>query len=225
MRAVCIAIVGATVLAAQDTNATLSGEIRPFPDGIFPGLNVELTLEQGPSTIFSVRADDDGRFKFTLLLLGSYTLTVAQLGFGTVTVKSIHVARGEQKVLPLLRLYVTPTEVTTPVPKFLKLRSTDQHAGNLSGRVMRDERTAIARAKVQLICDEMLCGETSTVRNGEFIFFNLSPREDYVIRATHSGYYPWQCTDYKVLAGYDATYGAIVLPRRTKLSRAASTVR
>jgi len=167
-RALLVALAGAAILLARDTSATLRGQVRPFPDGSFPGLTVELTLEQRPATIFSVRADDEGRFKFTVLPQGSYTLKVAQLGFGTVTVKSIQIASGEQKILPLVRLYVTPTDMITPVPEILEVRSTDHHAGNLSGRVVRDERHFIAGATVKLLCDENVCGETKTDANGEF---------------------------------------------------------
>lgn len=219
------ALAAAGVLLAQDASATLSGQVRPFPDGSFPGLTVELTLEHGPGTIFSVRADDDGKFEFTVLPQGSYTLRVAQMGFGTVTVKSIWLASEERKILPPLRLYVTPTDVITPVPEFLELRSTDQDAGNLSGRVTRDEDRSITQAMVRLLCDDKICGETKTDANFKFVFFNLAPRDDYTILVLRAGYYPWQGIDYKIEAGYDATYRSIVILPRVKLSRAASTVR
>jgi len=74
-------------------------------------------------------------------------------------------------------------------------------------------------------CEDKLCGETKTDAQGEFIFFNLQPGDDYAIHVTRAGYYPWQGTDYTVLAGYDATYRPVVIRRRAKLSRAANTVR
>jgi hypothetical protein len=114
-----------------------------------------------------------------------------------------------------------------PVPEFLELRSTNLHAGNLSGCVGQDERCLLVGATVKLFCDEKVCGETKTDANGKFIFFNLPPRDDYAIRIVRSGYYAWQGADYNVQAGYDATYGPIFVSprRRVKLSRAASTVR
>jgi hypothetical protein len=222
------ALAAAGLLAAQDTSATLSGQVRPFPDGSLPGLTVVLAREQRPLTISSVQADDEGRFEFTALPQGSYTLRVAHLGFKALKVKSIPVASAEQKTLPPLRMDVAPTDMPwLPIPEF-ELRVGDQRFGNLAGRVMRDEARPLARAKVQLFCDDQLCGETKTDANGDFLFLNLAPRDEYPFRISHPGFYSWQGTGYtafEVLAGFDATYRAIVLPRRTKLSRAASTVR
>jgi hypothetical protein len=53
-----------------------------------------------------MRTDDDGKFKFTVLPAGVYTLTLTERGFQPLTLKSIRVASGEQKILPTLRLDV-----------------------------------------------------------------------------------------------------------------------
>jgi hypothetical protein len=225
MRVVAIAVVGAGILAAQDTSATVSGVVRDPTDAALAGVKAELKLEQPPNTLFSLRVDEDGRFKFTVLPAGTYALTVACLGFKPLKVKSILVASAEQKILPPLRMDLAPTDIPwLPIPEFA-LRMTDRKFGNLSGRVGDSRERPISRATVKLFCDEKVCGETKTDAIGEFIFLNLSPRDDYAIRVTRFGYYPWQWTDFTVQAGYDCTYGAIVLRRRVKLSRAASTVR
>ncbi len=169
--------------------------------------------------------NQDGRFKFSVLPEGLYTLTVPLTGFKTLNVKSIIVARGEQKALPPLEMEVTPTDVPwLPIAEFA-LRVTDRKSGNPGGHVMRDESRGLYGASVRLFCEDQLRGETKTDTKGEFIFFNLQPGDDYAIRVTHPGYYPRQWTGYTVQAGYDGTYRPIVLPRRAKLSRAASTVR
>jgi len=225
MHAVVIALVGAGILAAQDTSATVSGVVRDPTDTALAGVNAELKLEQPPHTVFSLRLDEDGRFKFTVLPAGTYALTVAQLGFRTVTVKSIMVASGEQKVLPPLRADVAAFDAAwQPVVDRMELAA-DKRVGSLSGRVLQDSHHPISRAMVRLVCDEKVCGETRTDAKGEFKFLNLSPRDDCAIRVTRPGYYPWQWADFTVQAGYDGTYRAIVLRRRVKLSRAASTVR
>jgi hypothetical protein len=199
----------AVVLAAQDTSATVNGEI----DG--PAADVQLTLQTTPRTIFSVRTDGNGKFKSP----GIYTLTMAQLGFRTLTLKSIRLASEEQKILPRLRLPVDPSDgAGPPVVDHLK-PATDERVGNLSGRVMQDESRAIARATVKLLCDEKVCGETKTDTNGEFFFFSLSPREDYMIRVTHPGYCPWHRNDYEVQAGYDATYWPMIMKFRSQAKR------
>jgi Carboxypeptidase regulatory-like domain len=221
----CSLLLIVSLLKAQDTSATLRGEIRG-PQGATVGtLNAELMLLEPPHTVFSVRSDDKGNFRFTVLPPGTYTLTAEHVGFKTLKVKSIPVASTEQKVLPPLRMDLAPTDTPwLPIAEFA-LRVTDLRFGNLSGRVMRDQSLSVAGAAVRLLCGDKLCSETKTDARGEFIFFNLQPGDDYAIRVSRPGYYPWQGTDYTVLAGYDATYRPIVLPRRPKLSRAASTVR
>ena len=219
------ALTCAGVLAAQDTSASVSGEIRGPGGATVPSINAEFTLLEPPHTRFSLRLDDEGKFKFTVLPPGTYTLTVARLGFKTLKVKSILVESAEQKTLPPLRMEAEPSDTPfLPIPEF-ELHAADRRLGNLSGHVMRDESRAIAGAIVKLFCEDKLLGETKTDDKGEFVFFNLSPRDDYAIRVARAGYYLWQWTNYAVQAGYDATYGSIVLRRRVKLSRAATTVR
>ena len=219
------ALAAAAILAAQDTRATLSGEIRGPGGATVPALNADLTLLEPPHTLFSLRLDDKGRFKFILLTPGTYALTVGRLGFKTLKVKSILVASGEQKILPPLRMEAEPSDTPwLPIPEFA-LRAADRTAGNLSGRVDDSRERPLSHATIKLLCDEKVCEETKTDDKGEFSFFNLAPRDDYAIRVIRRGYYPWQATDYEIQAGYDTTYGSIVLRRGVKLSRAATTVR
>jgi hypothetical protein len=183
------------VLAAQDTSATVSGVI----DG--PTGDVQLTLQTTPHTIFSVRTDGNGKFKFSVLPPGIYTLTMAQLGFRTLTLKSIQLANGEQKILPRLQVHVALSEgAGPPVMDHLEV-ATDERVGNLSGQVVSSQERPIRDATVQLLCADNVCGETKTDPNGEFIFFSLSPRDDYTIRITHAGHCPLQENDYEVRAG------------------------
>jgi hypothetical protein len=69
----------------------------------------------------------------------------------------------------------------SPVVEHLEL-ATDEHVGNLSGRVTSTQQRPISRATVKLLCDEKVCEQTFIDANGEFIFFSLSPRDDYTIR-------------------------------------------
>jgi len=213
MRAVVIAIVGAGVLAAQDTSATLSGEISGPGGAAVGALNVELTLAEPPQTTFSLRLNDEGKFEFRVLPPGTYTLTVAQLGFRTLKVKSILVASAEQQILPPLSVEVAGSCGSGgPTLEYLELLPTKQHVGNLSGHVERDEAHPIARATVKLFCEERkVCGETKTNPNGEFIFFNLPPRGDITIRVTRPGFYSAEGTGYEVREGFNSTYAPFVL--------------
>lgn len=56
-----------------------------------------------------------------------------------------------------------------------------------------------------MVAFEKMYGDTKTDANGEFVFFNLSPRHDYALRVIHPGYYRWEAAEYQIQAGYDAT--------------------
>jgi Carboxypeptidase regulatory-like domain len=218
MRAVFMAIVGAAQLAAQDTTASLRGEVFARDNGVIPGVDAELRLEDPPQTRFSVRTDYDGKFKFALLPAGTYTLTLARRGFRTLTLKSIRLADEEQKIVPSLRFDVSGScGAGGPILGYIEQLPTEQHVGNLNGRVERDQTHPIARATVKLLCDERkICGETKTDSHGEFIFFNLPPRDDITIRVTHPGFYPGEVTGYRVRDGFNSTYSPIILDSRLR---------
>jgi hypothetical protein len=207
-------------LAAQDISATVSGRIRPA----IQATDIVLTLQSQPHTLFSVRLDDQGRFRFSVLPAGTYTLTITRPGFKTLNVRSIAVGPLEQKTLPLLHPEVAPTDVPWLPIAYYELRAEDEQHGNLSGRVVRSEGRALARARVRLFNGDSPAGETRTDEDGRFSFLNLVPGDDYSIRVTRTGYQSWEGTGYTVQAGYDAVYQDIVL-RRANTSRAATTVR
>ncbi len=211
-----VVLATAGVLGAQDTSATVSGQVRDITSAVIPWTDAELTLEDPPYTRFTVRTDNEGRFKFTVLPPGTYTLKLSQQGFSSLTVKAIGLANAEQKGLPPLRLNIGFCG-GPPVPEFLELRRTEHSGGNLSGLVLRDENHAIARATVTLICASgKVCGATKTDANGGFLFFYVSPRDDYVIRVTHPGYYASGGAGYQVQTGYDATYRPLMMDSRLR---------
>ena len=148
-----------------------------------------------------------------------YTLTLKQPGFQMVTLKSIRLAEGEQKTLPLLRLYVGFYGAPRS-PDFLELMPAEQLVGNLHGHVVREQKhypgPPIAHAIVTLLCgDGKVCGETKTDVNGEFLFFNLAAGDDFTIRVTHPGFYMLDDKNYKVRAGFESTFLPISLEHCT----------
>lgn len=216
MRAAVITMVGAVVLAAQDTSATVSGEVHDITGAPIPATNAELTLGQPTHTVRLARADTAGEFRFTQVPPGTYTLKLAQSGFESLTLKSIQLASGEQKILPRLRLNVGHSGCGGPALDYLALLSTEQHAGNLRGRVLREQDRspgpAVAQATLQLLCDDRkICGETKTDPNGDFIFLNLQPRDHMAVRVVHPGFYPLEAAGYEVRAGFESTYWPITL--------------
>lgn len=201
------------VLAAQDTSATVSGEIRDATGAAISLGEAELRLQTSPHTLFSVGMKEDGRFKFTVLPAGAYTLSVSIQGFYGLTVKSIQLASGEQKILLPLRLDPAPSGCAAgPIVEYLELLPTAQNVGNLKGRVVRDGHHPIASVTVTLHCEEQpICGQTKTNINGEFTFLNLTPEQQYTMRFNRQGYYSGYEKVYSVQPGYDSIYEPVIL--------------
>ncbi|HTW65126.1 MAG TPA: carboxypeptidase-like regulatory domain-containing protein [Bryobacteraceae bacterium] len=198
-------------LLAQDTSATVRGQVQGFTGVPIAGANAELTLDQPPQTIFSVRTDEQGRFRFTVLPPGTYTLKLAQLGFKRLTLKSIQVAAGEQRQLPPMRIDVGSFGgCGGPFVDYYELSSAPQ-TGDLRGRVLWGDHRPIKRATVKLLSDRKLWTETKTGSDGEFIFLDLPPGQLFSIRVTHPGYYALEESDYEVQAGFDSIYSPINL--------------
>jgi hypothetical protein len=186
------------LLAAQDTSATVSG-VAPFQS------DVRMTLQTAPHTSFSIRSDDFGKFRFTKLPAGKYALTAEVRGCPRVTLMSVQVSSGEQQLPPMQ--FVACGICGSPAPAYYELHRKDQGVGNLSGSVMRDELHPIARATVELLCNEReVCSQSKTDSHGNFAFLGLSPDTVYAIRFTRSGFYPWESFGYRVQAGLDTTY-------------------
>jgi hypothetical protein len=209
-RASCGLFAASALLLAQDRSASVSGTVRNAGFGIDPPVDAGLKMQVLPHTRFTARVDDHGNFRFTVLPPGKYTLTLTRSDLGSLIIRSIRVGSGEQIHLPPLRLHPVGS-LGPPAPNYLELRQSEQSAGNLIGRVMLDENHSIAGATVKLLCDDKICGETKSDRNGKFIFFNLLPLNDYTIRINHEGFYPVEESDYEVQAGFDSTYWPILL--------------
>ncbi|MDE2963515.1 MAG: TonB-dependent receptor [Acidobacteriota bacterium] len=74
---------------------------------VLPG--VKVTLSGGLDTAREVQADASGRFGFTGLLPGTYTVTVSRIGFGTERVEGIAVGTDPVE-LPAMTLRLAPFE-------------------------------------------------------------------------------------------------------------------
>jgi hypothetical protein len=200
-----IAIVGAGVLAAQDTSATLSGIVRDITGAGLAATSAELKLKQPPQTTFSLRTDNEGKFRFTALPLGTYTLKLTQPGFRRLTLESMELAAGEQKILPTLRLDIGGCGLP-PSPDHFELLSPSDGTGNLSGNVIQDEHHPLAGATVQLLCEQRtICSETRTDSLGGFALSHLPPRRSVKVRVTQPGFYLSE-EDYEIQAGFDSAY-------------------
>jgi hypothetical protein len=74
-----LALGGAAILAAQDTSATLSGDVRQARATVLPPIDVALKLDEPPYTLFSTQTDDEGAFKFAMLPAGTYFVAILEL--------------------------------------------------------------------------------------------------------------------------------------------------
>lgn len=208
-RALMVAVAGATILLAQNTNATVSGELRDSTGADVPEVNAELAQDSDPDSVFSVRTDDKGKFRFAAVPSGTFTLKFMVRGAQGLGVNSIQVAPGEQKVLPPLGIEFVPPCGHPPVMDHLRPVSTERALGNLSGRVMRDQDHPIVQATVKLLCTykgECPDIETTPDANGDFQFLNRSPAFDYTLYVAYPGFDPWQWSGFHVQGGYDITY-------------------
>jgi hypothetical protein len=203
-------IAGSVVLLAQDTSATISGIVRDITGAGLAAANAELKLNEPPHTTFSLQTDNEGKFRFTALPLGTYTLKLTQPGFRRLTLEPIELAAAEQKILPPLRLDVGACGLPGS-PDHFELLSPSDGTGNLSGSVTQEERQPLAGATVQWLCDPVaICLETRTDSTGEFTLSHLPPLRSITVRVTQPGFYVSK-EEYEIQAGFASAYGPIIL--------------
>ena len=89
--------------AAAAQSGDLSGAVVDGTGGVLPGATV--TLRGGPDEPRVVQTDAAGRFLFTGLAPGTYTITVSLTGFGAATVEGV-VVGARPVVLPAVTLRV-----------------------------------------------------------------------------------------------------------------------
>ena len=117
---VLFCIAGTATIAAAQTGE-IAGVVVDATGGVLPGATV--TLAGGPGGAMTAQTDAEGRFRFTGLFPGVYTVTVFLSGFGEATVAGVAVG-GEPVTLPAVTLrlgafeeaaVVTATRVEEPL--------------------------------------------------------------------------------------------------------------
>lgn len=209
---------------AQNRTAVLVGEVHDVTGALVPGTVAELKLETSPGSAFKTEADELGVYRFDNLPQGDYTLKLRRPGFRSLTVKSIRVSEGAQKLLPPFELAVSVGcgAGEGPALDYIRLTESGNSSGNLGGSVrldegpMKDDTPRVVDADVTLMCGGSTpCGKTKSDSTGEFLFKDLA-RGPHTIRVSKEGYYPFQDSDYEVQSRRERVYGPIRLQRCPK---------
>jgi Carboxypeptidase regulatory-like domain len=224
MRAALVWVIAAYLVLpsmAQDRAASLTGKVKDVTGAGVPNTTAELESESAPISKFQAIADAAGLYRFTGLPAGDYDLKLSEPGFSRLTVKSIHILEGEQKLLPELRLALgwvadCGGQALLDHVRFLP---SENHFGSAGGTVRLDEgplvgkRKLISGAGVALICSDFrVCGLTTTNSVGEFLFAGLSPGY-FSIRVSDVGFYPQSAPIYRVEEGVESFYSPIYIER------------
>ena len=107
----CISI---PVFAQRGQTSAMTGDIRDTTDQPLGGVTVTIGSPQLIGGLQTVSSDVDGRYRFSALAPGSYTLTAALPGFETVQRPGIHLLAGMGLTVDLV-LNVAPVDTTVEV--------------------------------------------------------------------------------------------------------------
>jgi hypothetical protein len=223
MRVLCFGLVVVFFLRlpsiAQDGFAALNGKVTDDTGVGVPGTEVEISSDAESTRKFRTSTDSTGVYHLSGVPADEYTLHLFSPGFASLTVKSIHILRSEQRLLPTLRLHVASVGDCSDhaVLQYLRLLPSDVHFGNLGGSIKLDQGPMagngppMAGANVTLVCSTgKTCGATKTNANGEFVFKNLPPG-NLSVRARSKGFYPLSKPGYEIEEGLESVYWSIYL--------------
>ena len=201
-------------LLAQENTASLTGTVQ-YPLGArLAHAYAELRSEQPAGNLLLAEADNSGVYTFSALAPGTYVLSLIGSGFTRLSVKSIDISGGEQKVMPPVTLSVAVMgDCGSHAPlDSLRLLPGENRGGNLRGTVLLNkrqksgQRSLLANVAITLICASgSICGTTATDSVGEFVFVDLAA-ETYTVHASRAGLYPFNEPGYKAQTGFEATY-------------------
>jgi hypothetical protein len=133
----CLMTAGASApLTAQSTFGAIVGTVTDQSGALVVGAPVTLT-NNGTSATRSVQADASGSFAFKNLEMDTYTLSVAQIGFQTATVKEIVLTAREVRRVDFVLKPKSETQTVEVLDTSLAVISTD--VSNLAETKVGDE--------------------------------------------------------------------------------------
>ncbi len=105
--AVTLGLLVCAIAGSASQSGQIAGMVVDATGAVLPGAKVRLS--GGPDTPRQVQTDAGGRFGFTGLVPGTYTVTVSRSGFGTVSLEDVNVG-ADPVVLPAITLRLAPFE-------------------------------------------------------------------------------------------------------------------
>ncbi|MCU1329803.1 MAG: Cna domain protein [Bryobacterales bacterium] len=110
-RAVGVTLLGAILLVAQTSNATLRGVVTDPSSGVVP--NATVSLLRGSSQVKTAATDGTGHFQMNGLPPGPYTVRATATGFSSFELNSYEIRAGQSQLLDIsLQLKAQADQVT-----------------------------------------------------------------------------------------------------------------
>ena len=122
--AVALPVLGTRPLHAQVDTGSISGVVSDPSGAVLHDANVTLTNE-GTNSSLTTKAGSDGRYVFSPVRIGSYTIAATYQGFQTTEQKNVTVNVGQDVVanFTLKPGQVTETVEVTPPSRYCKPRN------------------------------------------------------------------------------------------------------
>ena len=95
-----VALMASIALGQSLGQGSIEGTVRDAQDAVVPGATVK-AKNVGTSASFEATTDDSGTFRFPVLPVGKYEVTIEKSGFAAVTAKDVQVTVGSKVNLPV----------------------------------------------------------------------------------------------------------------------------
>ena len=180
-----------------------------------PVANVAVSLRtQEPGSDRSTVTDPDGRFAFTDLPAGRYSLRAAAGGFSPVQARDLNVGQDRRILTLRLEMEVGLCPLSPGLPHYFRLLDSagDRHLSAFAGTVTNESGVAIPGADVALyIPGRGRIASTHADSNGWFSFAHRVVDSNYWIQVRSPGYLVSEFTNIESLAGYESIYDGLAL--------------
>ena len=201
-----------SLFSVQNANSSIEGLVLGSARQPLQQFTVEVQqVEKG--NFRAVIAQANGRYRFSGLPPGQYTLTVSSSLCHTETIESITVAPGQVRSVPTLQLtFEGMTDCSGGFrPSCYRLLSAPDNTGALSGTVVDGNGHAVRGANVTLFAAGKQASRTRTNSAGRFTISKLPARGDYRLLIERTGFFAEELHNLVVQGGLAARYSPVTL--------------